>query len=191
LIRDKENLQKVLPVASVTYILVDEHEVLLHSVPLAHCVLRSASSPPCTIGNKFCLFGRLWAAMQRSSQRTVLQMDSCKTHYISPDIRRFPVEQGWASKNIAMECEHLLRTKIGLQTSSSRSGWPLGPGHRCLQERRTEGTILINFRGHFKEICIHSITSDWAKDTPCWTFWQSQTLTDVRETAVRKHTKHK
>ena len=42
------------------------------SSPLAHSVLSSASRPPCTMPNKFCLSGLLWAFIQRSSQRTDL-----------------------------------------------------------------------------------------------------------------------
>jgi len=45
---------------------------LISTVPLAHCARRLASSPPWTIGNRFCSVGRLCAAMQRSSHRTVL-----------------------------------------------------------------------------------------------------------------------
>ena len=53
-------------------------ETVLASVettsPLAHSVLSSASRPPCTMPNKFCLSGLLWALTQRSSQRIDLDM---------------------------------------------------------------------------------------------------------------------
>jgi len=51
-------------------------------LPLTHLMRRSASSPPCTIGNRFCSSGRLWAAIQRSNHRIVLHIQTITRKYM-------------------------------------------------------------------------------------------------------------
>lgn len=50
--------------------------VSLATISAVHCLLRSKSSPPCMMQNRFCLSGYLCACMQRSSQRTERSMAS-------------------------------------------------------------------------------------------------------------------